>query len=274
VHLHVESVDVRSVQVDPNTVNPNSQGHWIHAFVELPEGDAPDEIILETVLAQNLVPVQPNGYSVGDVDADGVVDVRFRFDRKTLLHAFPPQDQVEVVISGEIRDRHYFVARDTVRVLRPHLLAPNGGERLLAGTFQSVRWEADEVDNPDSILVHYSSDGGASWTLIAFSEGNGPLTWHVPLEPAAPRLIVENGAFAAIRKTSTTMTAGAMTTIFNAMVLFIFSDSVWRTRNSVIGPGPPSSAAGNSSDRETLPQGFCDVPRDATRQGRRLQEWR
>ena len=183
VRLHVESVDVRSFQIEPNTVNPSSQGHWIHAYVELPEGDVPEEIILETVLAQNLVPVQPAGYSVEDMDADGVLEVRFRFDRTALLRALPPEDQVEVVISGEIRDRHYFMARDSVRVLQPHLLVPNGGERLLAGSFQTVRWEADQVDNPDSVLLHYSPDDGVSWTLIAYSDRNGPFAWHLPLEP-------------------------------------------------------------------------------------------
>src|SRR5207244_3158656 len=92
--------------------------------------------------------------------------------------------------------------------------------------------------------------------------------------PAPPRLIVENGAFSAMRKTNSTTAAGAITTILEAMVLFIFRASERRTRQSVIAPHTPFPAPMSLSNPETDPPASCDLSRDAKRQILPGQGWR
>ena len=186
VTLHVREESV-TIDVDPNTLNPASHGQFVHFYVELPSGDTPDEIVVETVLAQNTVPCQ--GIDIGDRDADGIPDVSFRFERSAFTRSLPPQDRVEATLTGEIRDRHCFAGRDSVRVLRPHLVRPNGGEHLIAGAYYSVLWEQNEVDDVDSVVVMYSADAGTSWTLAGSMSGGTRFSWPIPQEPGNTCLI-------------------------------------------------------------------------------------
>ena len=195
VSLRVAAVDAPYVQVDPNTLNPGSHGHWATAYVELPAGDLPEEIVLETVLAQNAVPLGENGYAVGDFDQNGTNEVRFRFDRAAFIRALPPQDEVEAIILGEIRDRHYLVARDAVRVLRPHVVWPDGGEQFEAGVYENVTWESNALDDVDSVAVFFSPDGGQSWALAGISSGTS-LAWQTPADPT-PNALLKVEAYAA-----------------------------------------------------------------------------
>jgi len=185
----MNSVEVSHIDVDPNTLNPGAHGHWVTAYVELPSGDLPEEIVLETVRAQNIVPADPDGFTIGDADQNGIPDVKLRFDREAFLRSLPPQDEVEALIQGEIRGKHYFSGRDAVRVLRPHIQSPNGSERLSAGTFRDVSWESDDLDGVDSIVLSYSPDGGQSWQAEGSTSGTTHVAWRVPANATANGLL-------------------------------------------------------------------------------------
>jgi len=190
VTLHVLApVEASYIDVDPNTLNPGSNGHWVNAYVELPSGDIPDEIVLGTVRAQNTVPADPDGFTIGDANQNGIPDVKLRFDREAFIRSFPPQDDVEALIQGEVRNKHYFSGHDAIRVLRPHLHAPNGGERLGAGTFRDVSWASDDLHGVDSIVLYYSPDGGQSWQQQGSVSGGTHFAWHVPADPTANGLL-------------------------------------------------------------------------------------
>ena len=189
VTFHVSGLDAASVEVDPGTLNPASRGRWVTAVIELPSGDLPEEIVLETVRAQLTVPADPEEYQIGDLDLDGIPDVRFRFDRAAFIRSLPPEDRVEVLVTGEIRNRHYFTARDSVRVLRPHVLYPKGGERLVSGAFVDARFDLDETEDADSITVSYSPDSGANWEVVGVTQGAGRLALRLPDEPSDQCLV-------------------------------------------------------------------------------------
>jgi flagellar hook capping protein FlgD len=76
-----------------------------------------------------------------------------------------------------------------VRVLRPHLLSPNGGERLSAGTFRDVSWESEDLNGVDSISLFYSPDGGQSWQSAGSVGGATRLSWRVPADATANALL-------------------------------------------------------------------------------------
>ena len=72
-----------------------------------------------------------------------------------------------------------------LRVVEPEpasiaLLAPNGGELLVAGTVAPIQWESEGA--VEQVLVEFSFDGGASWMAVfPANVGNtGQYDWTVP----------------------------------------------------------------------------------------------
>ena len=78
---------------------------------------------------------------------------------------------VEVMVAGEIDCVTYMVGYDTVRVIRPRMNHPNGGEAFadLPGITENiiVAWEKPETWNVDSYSLYFSADDGASWQEVA-----------------------------------------------------------------------------------------------------------
>jgi flagellar hook capping protein FlgD len=111
------------------------------------------------------------------------------FDREGFLRSLPPDDEAQTLIQGEIRNKHYFSGHDVVRVLRPHLQSPNGGERLGAGTFRDITWESEELNGVDSIVLYYSPDGGQSWQPQGSVPGGTHFTWRVPANATTQGLL-------------------------------------------------------------------------------------
>jgi hypothetical protein len=62
-----------------------------------------------------------------------------------------------------------------------NLVSPVGGERLVAGHIVRILWDASDDKGILSQKVEFSSDAGATFTLLASLDGNArSLDWHVP----------------------------------------------------------------------------------------------
>jgi hypothetical protein len=58
------------------------------------------------------------------------------------------------------------------------VLSPNGGESFQQGSTQNITWNASDDVGVTAIDLDYSTDGGASWTVIAAGLGNtGSYAW-------------------------------------------------------------------------------------------------
>ena len=64
----------------------------------------------------------------------------------------------------------------------PHLSNPNGGESYLAGAHTNVKWEYSPLQRcaVNHAQLHYSSDGGTTWDLVADVNGTS-YVWRAPL---------------------------------------------------------------------------------------------
>ncbi|RME82815.1 MAG: DNRLRE domain-containing protein [Caldilineae bacterium] len=76
----------------------------------------------------------------------------------------PGADTVALVHKGQVLDtRPVSATAPFVRILEPA-----GATTWPAGSIQSLKWEATDIDgDPLSYSVLFSNDGGASWTLVA-----------------------------------------------------------------------------------------------------------
>ncbi len=119
------------IDVDPDTLNLKSNGEWISAYVELPEGyDVANIDVGSIVLAVDggdfyVDPAAPT--AIGDFDLDGVSDLMVKFNRAAIRdHLAEPDFEIDdgnfynvnVDITGSV-DTITFLGSDTIKVRMP-----------------------------------------------------------------------------------------------------------------------------------------------------------
>lgn len=108
-----------TVDIDPDTLNPDSQGNHVMAYIELPAGFNVADIDVDTVALRVAAVVgpdcsDPSGDSVsaeltptevGDHDDDSIADLMVKFDRPAVLALIDGKSVdglVTLVVSGQL----------------------------------------------------------------------------------------------------------------------------------------------------------------------------
>jgi len=113
-----------TINIDPDTLNLNSEGKWITCYIELSEGYNVAKISLDSVTLEcssYTASIAENGpFEVGDYDGDGIPDLMVKFDRNNLITYLKNcgnlLDQVSLGIIGSIDDK-VFGGSDTIKVI-------------------------------------------------------------------------------------------------------------------------------------------------------------
>ncbi|MFQ6105848.1 MAG: hypothetical protein ACE5NL_02125, partial [Candidatus Hydrothermarchaeaceae archaeon] len=96
-------------------LNLKSQGKWITAYIEFPEGYDVNEINISSLRLNN-VPAESKPIEVGDNDANGIPDLMVKFNREGVQATLSPGDEVEVTLTGVLKDGTVFTGSDTLKV--------------------------------------------------------------------------------------------------------------------------------------------------------------
>ena len=176
-----EAIPVEAMDVDPNTLNGASQGNYVTAHIELASGHDPSLVEPNSIRLNISVSASPDFFEIGDWNQNGIPDFMVKFLRAEVEGVLGEGDQVPVTITGTI-DNCPFSGTDMVRVIRPHLVHPNGGESYLAGSRILVEWESPNGWTPDYAQVHFSENGGETWSLVADHVTGENYVWAVPAE--------------------------------------------------------------------------------------------
>jgi len=120
------------IDIDPDTLNLKSNGEWLTAYIELPEGydvsyDVSD-INVSTINLLDSIPVDPTApATIGDYDGDGISDLMVKFNRTAVIVYLGTEDVTEdetgtdfyeeSTITGELTDGTPFEGSDTIRVI-------------------------------------------------------------------------------------------------------------------------------------------------------------
>ncbi len=170
-----------SLDLNPNTLNLQSMGHWVTATLEPEPPALPSDIDIASIRLNGSVPVDASApTAIGDADSDGRPDLTVKFDRAAVELAVAEGDAVPVTVSGEIGNG-CFTATDVIRIIRGHVTAPTAGAVLQGGSTAEVRWDTPAGVQVQSVAVLWSSDDGASWSLVANGLPNSSsYSWSLP----------------------------------------------------------------------------------------------
>lgn len=117
------------LDMDPDTLNLESKGKWITAYIQLPEGFNAANIDASTILLNETVSPEldpkygfandPDGYLV-DYNNDGISERMVKFDR-TAVAAWVSQNagmqpRISFTISGQLYDGTWFTGADMILV--------------------------------------------------------------------------------------------------------------------------------------------------------------
>jgi hypothetical protein len=101
-----------NIDIDPDTLNLDSKGRWITAYITLNSPFDGNDIDICTVILEDTIPAE-----WGDVQNDTLM---VKFDRSEVEdYIGVPQESIELTISGKLMDGIPFEGSDTIRVIDP-----------------------------------------------------------------------------------------------------------------------------------------------------------
>jgi len=117
-----------TVDINPDTLNLWSNGNWITAYVELPEGYDVNDIDVSTILVNNTVPAEMQPTIIGDEDGDRTLDLMVKFDRAAVAaYIMANVDSallverrgvtITLTVTGNLNDGTAFEGSDTIKVM-------------------------------------------------------------------------------------------------------------------------------------------------------------
>lgn len=110
-----------TIDIDPDTLNLKSRGHFVTVYIELPDGQDINNIDTETIkltVPGGELTVDSDAPTViGDYDSDSIPDLMVKFDRSAVREIIEVGDEVEITITGELTDGTHFEGSDTIRVI-------------------------------------------------------------------------------------------------------------------------------------------------------------
>ncbi|MFQ5905836.1 MAG: hypothetical protein ACE5JA_04610 [bacterium] len=88
------------------------------------------------------------------------------------------------LLEGADTSDSFFTIGDDVNPL-VNVVYPNGGESLVPGVTDTIRWLAWDANGIDSVNIYYTTDAGLSWIDVARGEPNDSnYVWIVPNTPS------------------------------------------------------------------------------------------
>lgn len=93
-----------AVDVDPDSLNPESEGKWITVYIEPPASYNVSEIDVSSIRLNDAIPVDTGAsITVGDHDHDDIQDLMVKFDRALIVDLLS-RGETKLVVTGEINE--------------------------------------------------------------------------------------------------------------------------------------------------------------------------
>lgn len=97
-------------ELDPKTLNLDSKGKWVTAYLRFPGDYGPEDVDIDSILLQSQLRVEKH-----DIDGDTLI---LKFNRKALQALLEPGPEVVIEITGNFNDGLAFYGTTTIRVIK------------------------------------------------------------------------------------------------------------------------------------------------------------
>jgi hypothetical protein len=101
-----------TINIDPDTLNLESNGNWITVYIDLPTGYDVNDIAFGTIMLDNTIPAE-----WCDVQSTTLMVKFDRLDVENLIGM--PQEDVELTVTGKLNNGPYFSGQDTINAINP-----------------------------------------------------------------------------------------------------------------------------------------------------------
>lgn len=106
-----------AIDIKPNVLNSRGNHRWITCYIELPEGYSVDDIIIATILLEDIIPAESHLTEIGDHDNDGILDLMVKFSRQALIDYLEGKTgYIDLTATGDLIDGIHFEGTDTILV--------------------------------------------------------------------------------------------------------------------------------------------------------------
>jgi hypothetical protein len=113
--VRLEKVSIpASVNIHPKILNLKSSKRWIITEIELTEGYNVEDIIVTSILLNNIIPAD-NDSKIGDRDNDGFLDIKVKFDSRSVQNLLTPGENI-LTLTGLLTDGTAFEGTATIIV--------------------------------------------------------------------------------------------------------------------------------------------------------------
>jgi|GEM_PF-2021257 len=143
------------IAIDPDTLNLESQGRWITAYIELSGVYDLVSIDLSTITLDSAAPAEPHPTEICDHDNDGIPDLMIKFDRSA-VQSLVSVGEIELVITGKWH-AVLFKGSDAIRVIEPG--KEQRGNRPEAPPGQSDEHPGKRFETPPGQSGEHPSQG-------------------------------------------------------------------------------------------------------------------
>jgi len=162
------------LEMAPDTLNLDSHGNWVTAYITLPQGFDVTEIDPATILLNRSV--YADRVEVGDFDSDGIPDLMVKFSRSLASAILSTSDAVEIEVEGEA-DEFRISGTDTIRVI-----SKGDKYKKWQGTAIAARAVSTlSTASKSSRLVFYHLDHLGTPQVI--TDENGEIVWSADYLP-------------------------------------------------------------------------------------------
>ncbi len=183
-----ESIPIASnINLDPDTINLESNGKWITAYIELPAPYDVRKINKSSVTLNvngHVVPAELKPFNIGDYDKDGKPDLMLKFNRQTLQsHMFA--GSTKITVSGTMINGDNFEGSDTINA-------------IAKGVKSTILQTSDLHDHASGAgpFLDYTPDGGDDDVVRGGFARLASVIGTIKIQNAAkgiPTLLVDSG---------------------------------------------------------------------------------
>lgn len=114
-----------TVDIDPDALNLRSQGMWITAYIELPEGYNVSDINVSSIMLNGTIHAESRPVAIGDYDNDTIPDLMVKFSRSEVITFILPNAGITegkfgnatLTVTGRLNDGTPFEGSATIKII-------------------------------------------------------------------------------------------------------------------------------------------------------------